>query len=258
LINQEIQVTLPESVISQLATLSKQDNLIIQECRGQHNRLGFAYQLMFTKIFNRLPRQIPMEIHPQIITFAVLQLTIKAELITLYQKRQQTISEHQLQIRKYLELNNFDKAAIDQVSKFIFTEAQRIEHTSILLIKVEKFLKENLILMPARDTLARLIIKQRQKAKARQFIYDTMLSNLTEEQCASLDGLLKADESRLSPLQHLKQPPAQPSPNALITLTKKLELIQTIGLSTLDMDWLNNNYQRSLTKCVVRVVRPNV
>lgn len=243
-------MALPESVIIQLATLSEQDRSMIQKCRGHHNRLGFAYQLMFIKIFNRFPRQVPLEIQPQILTFAVLQLGIKTELIRTYQKRQQTISDHQQQIRAYLNLASFDKNAMAQVSEFLFIEAQRIEHTSILLAKTEQFLKERRLLQPARDTLERLIVAQRQKA--RQFIYDKMLTHLTEAQCQQLDGLLKGDETRLSSLQRLKQPPAQPSPKALIALTKKLELIDAIGIIMLDINWLNNNYQRTLTKYVLR------
>lgn len=243
-------MALPESVIVQLATLSDQDRLTIQKCRGEHNRLGFAYQLMFAKVFNRFPNQIPLEIQPQILTFAVLQLGIESELINAYQKRQQTISEHQQQIRIYLNLANFDKEAIIKVSEFLFIEAQRIEHTCILLAKAEQFLKEQCILQPAQDTLERLIITQRQKA--RQFIYDKILTYLTEIQCQALDSLLKIDEARVSLLQQLKQPPAQPSPKALIALTKKLELIEAIGIEKVDTHWLNNNYQRTLTKYVLR------
>lgn len=101
LINQEVSIVLPESIIIRLATLSKQDRPIISRCRGQHNRLGFAYQLMFVKVFNRFPSQIPLEVQPQILTFAALQLAIKIELINLYQNRQQTVSDHQLQIRDF-------------------------------------------------------------------------------------------------------------------------------------------------------------
>ncbi|KTD24651.1 DUF4158 domain-containing protein [Legionella maceachernii] len=246
---QEVILALPESIIVQLATLPQQDRLTIQRCRGQHNRLGFAYQLMFAKVFNRFPNQVPLEIQSQILTFAVLQLGIKTELIDAYQKRQQTISEHQQQIRIYLNLANFDKDTMAQVMDFLFIEAQRIEHISILLAKTEQFLKEQNILQPARDTLERLIITQRQKA--RQFIYDKMLNHLTEIQCIALDNLLKVDENRLSLLQQLKQPPSQPSPKALIALTKKLELVETIGIAKIDTHWLNNNYQRTLTKYVM-------
>lgn len=246
----EASMTLPESAIIQIATLSETDRQTIQKCRGQHNRLGFAYQLMFAKIFNRFPNQRPLEIQSQIVTFAVLQLTIEAEFITVYQKRQQTISEHQIQIRDYLKLTSFDKTVMKRVNQFVFQESQRTEHSSILLAKTERFLKEQHILQPARDTLTRLIAAQRQKA--RQFIYDTLLASLTKAQCKRLDELLQVDETRLSCLQQLKQPPAKPSPKSLLSLTKKLELIHAIGITDLDISWLNNNYQRTLCKYVFR------
>lgn len=246
----QIDLTLPEAIIIQLATLLEKDRLEIQKCRGQHNRLGFTYQLMFVKIFNRFPNQFPLEIQNQVLTFASVQLTTEAVLIEAYQKRQQTISQHQIQIRSYLSLASFDKVSIRQVNKFIFEEAQCTEHSSILLAKTERFLKEQRILQPAHHTLERLIITQRKKA--RQFIYDKMLTHLTSLQCIQLDELLKVDESRLSSLQQLKRPPAKPSPKALLSLTKKLETIHTMGIHTLDTSWLNNNYQRSLAKYVFR------
>lgn len=112
-------------------------------------------------------------------------------------------------------------------------------------------MKENSILNPARDTLERLIATQRQKA--RQFIYDKMLTHITKEQCCQLNSLIHFNEDHLSPLQQLKQPPAQSSPKALIALTKKLALIDVIGIATVDTSWLNNNnYQRTLSKYVLR------
>jgi len=247
---QKIITTLPESVIIQLATLAEQDREIIQKCRGQHNRLGFTYQLMFVRIFNRFPNQVPLDIQPQILTFASLQLGVNTELINAYQKRQPTISEHQQQIRLYFKLKHFDEFAVKLVNDFLFIEAQRIEHTSILLAKAEQFLKEQRILQPAHDTLERLIVAQRQKA--RRFIYDKMFAYLTEEQCKKLDELLRTNESHVSLLQKLKQPPGQPSPKALIALTGKLAIIKNTGVITLDTSWLNNNYQRTLTKYVFR------
>lgn len=246
----EFTGSLPESLTTQLATLSEQDWHKIHYCRGYHNRLGFAYQLTFVKIFNRFPAQIPLEIQSQILTFVALQLRIKIDHIYAYPKRQQTISEHQRQIRDYLSLSGFDKTATDLVSEFLLTEAQCTEYTDVLLAKTEQFLKEQRILQPARDTLERLIVTQRQKA--RQFIYSKILANLNKEQCQHFDNLLKADESSLSALQQLKKPPAYPSPKALIALIQKLEFIHTLGIDDLDTDWLNNNYQRSLTQYVLR------
>jgi len=46
----------------QVAKLSDADIRIVNECRGEHNKLGFAYQLCYVKLFNRLPMQRPLEL----------------------------------------------------------------------------------------------------------------------------------------------------------------------------------------------------
>lgn len=243
-------INLPETVIIKLASLTEEDHVLIQKCRGDHNRLGFCYQLIFVKVFNRFPNQVQLEIHNQLLAFASLQINILITNIEFYKKRRQTITEHQEQIRIYLQLRRFNQSIIHQVNEFLFLEAQRIEHRSILFSKMEIFLRENKILQPARDTLERLIAKQRQKAQ--KYIHNKILSLLNPQQIICLDKLLETDNSRLSRLQQLKLPPARPAPKAFISLTNKLTLIQEIGIAELDISWLNNNYQRSLAKYAMR------
>jgi hypothetical protein len=67
-----------------------------------------------------------------------------------------------------------------------------------------------------------------------------------------MDALLVTDSDTSSLLEQLKQPSLSPSPKAFLALTEKLKVIQTIQLTSLDLTWLNNNYQRSLTKYVAR------
>lgn len=244
------QSTLPESVVVEVATLTDEDRRVIQKCRGGHNRLGFCYQLTFVKVFNCFSSQVQMEINTQLLAFSSLQLGIPIDLINIYQKRRQTITEHQEQIRVYLQLNRFNNSSIHQLSEFLFCEAQRTTNRHILLSKAECFLKENKILQPAQDTLERLIANQRKKAQ--KYIYHRMLTLIDSNHYSSLDILLQSDEIRFSRLQQLKQPPAIPSPKALITLTRKLEIIQEIDIADIDISWINNNYQRSLAKYVMR------
>ncbi len=63
--------------------------------RGPHNRLGFAYQVAFVRVLGRFPQQAPLEIDGEILRFAALQLGADAETIHAYERRQQTVSEHQ-------------------------------------------------------------------------------------------------------------------------------------------------------------------
>ena len=57
------------------AQFSAEDITSIMQCRGEHNRLGFAYQLAFVRFFNRFPTQEPLEIEEDILAFASVQLS---------------------------------------------------------------------------------------------------------------------------------------------------------------------------------------
>ena len=80
------------------------------KCRRPHNRLGFAYQGAFVRLFDRFPQQQPFELLEELVCFCAGQLGLDAGLIELYCKRQPTISEHQQTIADYLRLRPFDDA----------------------------------------------------------------------------------------------------------------------------------------------------
>ena len=59
-------------------------------------------------MLGRFPQQAPLEIDREILRFAALQLGADAETIHAYERRQQTVSEHQQRIGEYLRLRTFD------------------------------------------------------------------------------------------------------------------------------------------------------
>jgi len=88
------------------ATLTKKDMFQINQCRFDHNRLGFAYQLSFIRLVNRFPGQQPLEIISELLSLVGNHLNIDPSLISEYDKRQATVSEHQFKIRGYLKKND--------------------------------------------------------------------------------------------------------------------------------------------------------
>ena len=100
--------------------------------------------------------------------------------------------------------------------------------------------------MPADDTLRRLIVTQRQAA--REHIFNHIYDKLTTELKDSLDTLLETGENRVTPFHQLKQTPGRPTPKAMLRLAKKLEKVEATKALTIDLSWLNNNYQRFLTR----------
>lgn len=222
----------------------------IASYRGQHSRLGFAYQLIHVRLLNYFPKQNPFEVIEEILLFAGLQLDIEPHRIDEYKKYRQHIARHQEYIRDYLRLAAFTEDASMQLCEFLFEEAQRLEHTSLLLLEAKQFLRIRLILQPGEDALMRLVGAQRERA--RQYIFSRLTSLLSKQIIIKLDDLLIVKEGRPSTLQQLKYPPAAPSADALLNLINKLELIGNTKILKIDMSWLNNNYQRSQAKYVQR------
>lgn len=240
--------TLPFSheQLVRIAKLTPEDIEEVSRCRRAHNRLGFAYQLAFVKLTNRFPVQQPFEINEELLRYVSVQTGLSALLIRIYIKRQPTLSEHQEQIRTYLQLRRLGEAGLVRLKQFLLDESGRLVQTGPLLVQAKQFLKEEGTLCPADDTLQRLIVKQRQLA--RQHIFERITNNLTHDLLEKLDGLLVAGETRLTLFQSLKQPPGKPSPVAMLRLVSKLEQIQETGILMVDLSWLNNNYQRSLAR----------
>lgn len=234
-----------------LAKLTAEDLEEIERRRRDHNRLGFAYQLAFMRIYNRFPIQRPsFEIDLELLTFVGIQLDISVDEIEYYHTRQPTLSRHQEQIRFYLGLRRFGEKAQAELEEFLFAEACRLEQMNALLARAEEFLREQSILQPAEDTLRRLIVTQRQTA--REHIYERITGLLSEPFQTILDELLEVKGGSLTPFQRLKQPPGQASPKSMLKLIRKMERIEETGILAIDLSWLNNNYQRSLTRYAQR------
>ena len=60
------------------ASLTEADLVEIAKCRRDHDRLGFAYQIGFVRLFNRFPEQQPLEMCDELLSFVATQLNIDA------------------------------------------------------------------------------------------------------------------------------------------------------------------------------------
>jgi hypothetical protein len=70
--------------LKRAASLTEEDFVQLGKCRRPHNRLGFAYQVAFVRVFDRFPRQQPFELVEELVCFSAAQLRLDARLIELY------------------------------------------------------------------------------------------------------------------------------------------------------------------------------
>jgi hypothetical protein len=155
----------PKDRVLELGKLTPKDLRRIRQCRRNYNRLGFGYQVAFVRLENRFPIQMPFELIDDVLTFVAVQTNIAACEIQEYADRQQTISEHQAQIRDYLSLAPFENAERAKLEAFLFDECCRLEQTAILRLRAREHLRNAGILEPGRSILDRLIGEQRRRAR---------------------------------------------------------------------------------------------
>lgn len=232
----------PRQQITERARFTAQDRARIHRCYGDHRRLGFAYQMAFVRLTGRFPSQQPLEVLNDLLAFVAAELNLTKELIQNYAHRRPTVSEHQEQIRIYLQLRRFGTEESELLRSYLFKEACRLEQTPALRAKAQQFLQEQRILVPADTTLTRMIGEQRDRA--RRDIFQRVMAAIAPETRARIDELL-ATEGQTSDFQRLKEPPGFPSAHALLRLADKLDCIQATGVLSIDLSWLNNNFQKT-------------
>jgi TnpA family transposase len=227
------------------ATLTEADLAEIAQCRRDHNRLGFAYQVGFVRLFHRFPAQQPLEICDELLGFVAMQLDMDAARIGDYAARQHTVSDHQDRIREFLGLTAFGPKQAEALERFVFEESCRLEQTAALLARARDFLRAQRVLFPAESTLLRLVGDQRRRA--RESIIAKLVEGLPATVAKTLDRLLEVEEGEpISGLQAIKANAAHPSPAAMQGLAAKLTAIEATGILAVDLSWLNANYQRAL------------
>ena len=227
------------------ASLTEADLAEVGKCRRDYNRLGFAYQIGFVRLFGRFPDQQPLEVCDELLSFVAMQLNIDVASLEGYAARQHTVSDHQARIRDHLKLAVFDLEQAEALERFVFEESCHLEQTASLLARAREFLKERHVLFPAESSLLRLVTEQRKRARGH--IVSRLAGGLAPGVVKALDDLLEVKEGdAISGLQALKANPTKPSPAAMQGLADKLTAIEATGVLKIDLSWLNANYQRAL------------
>lgn len=209
--------------------LDGQDFEIIKECRGSHNKLGFAVQLGTVRFLGKFLKS-PINVPFAVVDYIAKQLNINSSDIFLYNK-ERTIREHINDICKYYGYQDFNSQPYNwRLIRWIYRRVWLLSERPIILFDlVTNKCVEQKILLPGVTTLTRLIAKVYERASKRLWKKLSCLPSPTQK--LKLNELLILEpKRRYTNLDFLRHVPTTISPNGIVKAIERLKSIRSFGL----------------------------
>ncbi len=217
-----------ENALFKHYTLNESDFAVINQHRGDHNRLGFAIQLCYL----RYPGcALPVDLNPPQNLLSILtdQLQIAKDLWPQYSQRPETRREHLAELQLWLGLKPF---TVDHHRYYVnqLTElAQQTDRGVVLAQSLFKTLREKSIIIPGINVVE-LICAEALTCGTRLF-YNALTGPLSAKHRTELDKLIEADEENNSRLLiQLRQPPGAPNAKHINNHIKRLQYLKEMTL----------------------------
>jgi len=207
---------------------------VVEARRRDHNRLGFAVQLTTVGYLGRFmadPRQAPAAV----VEYLAEQLGIAdASCMKLYGERDGTARRHAGEIEVAGGWRDFTKAS-GELSEWIDARAWTTgDGPKALFDAAVARLREQRVLLPGVNTLARLIVQVRTGASVR--LWQTLYDLLDARQREVLASLLEVPTgARTSELDRLRSGPVRVSGPAMRGALQRAEEIAGLGVSGVDV-----------------------
>ncbi len=220
-------------------TLTSKDLNLVQQQRGDHNRLGFALQLTSLRYLGFIPDNLlnpPVEI----VQLLSHQLKIEDAVLDGYGEREQTRSDHLLQIMEYLGFRRAAPFDLIEIEDWLTDRALEHDDESNLLRKALDRLRWDFIVRPGLTSLERIVSAARQKARG--ITYERLSPLLTEERKTFLDSLLlPPDTGHLTQLGWLQNLPNEANAAQINDALDKIQFLQKAGVEDWDLSVINPN-----------------
>ena len=180
-----------QAVLERFFFLDDADRDLVAKRRGDHNRLGFALQLVTVRHVGAFLGD-PLDVPLAVLGYVAAQLGMAdPSCVKRYTERDKTRLEHQWEI-----------AGVDGFASFASAEAGLVQWLDdqawttgdgprALFYAAVAWLREGKVLLPGVTTLVELVATVRQAAEDR--LYDTLATSVTAGQARSLEGCRKLD-----------------------------------------------------------------
>lgn len=222
---------------SQLARYFHLDNTaltLINNKRGDYNRLGFALQLTTVRFLGTfLPD--PVNIPAGVLNFIARQINVSTKNLEQYMVRKVTRYAHCSEIQEFYGFHEFNtKPWKFRLSRLLYTRAWiSNERPSLMFDFATSWLLQNKVLLPGVSTLSRLISEIRERAAKQLWKRLSLLPS--SDQVNKLESLLIVPEGeRISHFDRYRKGPVTiSSPAFIVALDRYLDL-KAFNLENLD------------------------
>jgi len=210
--------------------ISDDDRLLITNCRGNHNKLGFAIQLgtvRFLGTFLSDPFDIP---HPVMQTVAEQLKITEMRNLQSYRVGEQRW-EHASEIRKRYGYREITDPAIGlRISRWLCTLCWTgTNRPGVLFDRAKSWLLANKVLLPGVTVLERLVARARSRMETR--LWRLLIRGITPEQQKSLENLLEVTpDEHHSLLDRLRSGSVRVSAPALVCEIYRLQKIRDVSI----------------------------
>jgi TnpA family transposase len=207
--------------------LSESDMNVIQQHRGEENRLGFAVQLCYM----RYPgTAMPDEPSKEIIEFIAMQLNVSPSLFENYGNRKSTMYEHSLELRTLLGFKFFTQSMYTEQLSQLKNLALQTDKAYLLAHTLIENLRTQKILLPEIEIIERLC--RDSIANSKRQIYQSLTQNLSEFHRKKLNDLLKIKPgSKFTWLAWLRQSPKKVSTIQILEHIERLKKLNELQLT---------------------------
>jgi TnpA family transposase len=224
-----------ETQLARYFLLDNTDLALINKCRGDYNRFGFALQLTTVRFLGTfLPN--PTKVPPGVLHFIAHQLgIINLECLERYLDRKTTRYTHSSEIQRCYDYHDFNSPPWRfRLSRLLYSRAWiSNERPSLIFDFATSWLIQHKVLLPGATTLSRLISEIRERAADR--LWKRLSSLPTDEQIEKLETLLQiSDGQRVSRFDRYRKGPVTISGPAFKEAVKRYQELQAFGLQELN------------------------
>jgi TnpA family transposase len=213
-------------------TLNEDDIKLINECRLDYNKIGFALQLGILRHKGwtlKSNTYIPKEI----LVFLGKQLNINPKKYKQYFKRKQTVVNHLDKIKVQYSYKNFESKLENQYIDFLKSKINENESPIFVIKNLIDLLKTNKIFIPRITTLEK--ISKKASNLFEEEIYKKIHKFITDKQKQQLEQLLEYNSQKgTAIISWLRIYNGKSSSDEFLETVSKIETIKQLNL-TLDL-----------------------